>query len=194
MTREDWLLSAASALKTEVLAPKELELPKVSVSVGWPRGSKTSIGQCWDKKAAADEETFSVFISPILTDSVQVLGVLLHELLHASLGLEVSHGAPFKKAMKAVGLSGKATATEVAEGSELYKTLATLSEELGPYPHVALRAGSNEGEGKEKKKKGGWVRLQSPQEPKYTVVVSPKNIEAFGLPQDPWGNEMVEKE
>lgn len=192
MTREDWLLSAASALKTEVLAPKELELPKVSVSVGWPRGSKTSIGQCWDKKSAADEETFSIFISPILVDSVAVLGTLLHELLHASLGLEVNHGAPFRKAMKAVGLSGKATATEVAEDSELYKTLATLSEKLGPYPHVALRAGSNGSEGKEKK--GGWVRLQSLQEPKYTVVVSPKSIEAFGFPQDPWGNEMVEKE
>lgn len=191
MTREDWLLSATSVLRTEVLAPKELELPKISVSVGWPRGGTTTIAQCWDKAAAADEETFSIFISPILTDSVQVLGALLHELLHASLGLEVNHGAPFKKAMKAVGLAGKATATKVEEGSELYKTLATLSEVLGPYPHVALRARSN---GKEKEKKGGWVRLQSPQEPKYTVVVSPKNIEAFGLPQDPWGNEMVEKE
>lgn len=114
-----------------------------------------------------------------------MLATLLHEQLHSAIGVEHGHKKPFKDAMKKVGLAGKATATYAEEGSPLHSQLVLLSDVLGPYPHGGLR--------KPTRKKGGgsgWVRMRSPQEESYTIVISPKSLEEHGAPTDPWGNEM----
>lgn len=37
---------------------------------------------------------------------------------------------------------------------------------------------------------GLWVRYMSASHPGYRVVVSPRMIQAFGPPRDPWGEKM----
>lgn len=212
-TREKWLFEAALELEKMFLIPAGAPLPlKLSVSAGWARGSRKAIGQCFSPLAAVDGETTHVFVCPRLgADVVEVLATLLHELVHAAVGVKEKHAGRFKTVARAVGLEGKLTATYAKEGTELHRKLLEISSRLGDYPHVPLRStggggelpkppkggaeesDGEEGEGGAGKKAKGWVRLQSPSEPKYTVVVSPKSLEEYGYPADPWGTTMVEK-
>lgn len=212
MNREQWLRTAAERLDLAVLAPQGARLPEHwAISVRFPRGSRKAIGQAWPAGTAADGKTHHILISPILgnEDIVNLLQVVLHECIHVAVGNKHGHGGEFKRVARAVGLEGKLTATTVSEGSVLYKQLEALAKELGPYEHVTLvpRArmrggetprvpdGGDEGGGEEApKKQRGWVRYQSTREPKYTVVVSPKSVEEWGAPRDPWGIEMEVKE
>jgi len=65
-----------------------------------------------------------------------VLGTLIHELVHAAVGLKAGHKAEFRAVAVELGLEGKMTATEV--GAELKERLHALTEKIGYYPHAAL--------------------------------------------------------
>ena len=135
-TREEWLQHAAFYCRAHFQAAG-IDCPEVNVSVGFPGGgsARTRIGECWSGRAAADGMA-AVFISPTLSDAGKVLGVLVHELVHAAVGTEHGHKAPFKQAAVAVGLCGKMTATD--ETPELQATFAQWMVVLGDYPHAAL--------------------------------------------------------
>lgn len=211
MNREQWLRGAADWIDQNILKPHNVRLPeKWAISVGFPKGSAKAIGQCWPTNMAADSETTTILISPVLGnhDLVNLLQVIVHECIHAAVGNKHKHGGEFKRVARAVGLEGKLTATYVSEGSALAVQLLGLAEGLGEYPHVALvprkavrggdapeRKGGEDGDGDGD---GGsaqsrWVRYQSTQEAKYTVVVSAKSVEQWGAPKDPWGNDMEVK-
>jgi len=138
LTRETYLQAA-----TEYLAPRfaklNYTLPKTRVSVGIPGGGKggklKSIGECWSHLASADHTT-EIFICPSQSEPVAVLAILLHELVHAAVGLECKHKGPFKRIALAMGLEGKMTAT--TPGEQLASDLLELSHTLGDYPHAAL--------------------------------------------------------
>lgn len=140
MTREEWLVAATNALKLD-FEDAETEIPeKVRVTCGWPshggRAKKNRItGECWPAKKSGDGH-FEIFIAPTMADPIEVLGTLIHELVHASVGLDQGHKAEFRKVAIALGLAGKMTATEV--GAELRERLHTLVEELGVYPHAEI--------------------------------------------------------
>jgi len=151
--REAWLQAAASFLFDRIV---EQGLPRVSVRVscGWPvRGGiarrRTVIGQCFPPSLCTDG-TPQIFISPRLVDSVDVLGTLLHELLHASVGCQHGHKKPFSQAARKVGLAGPPTATVV--GESLRPALLSYIERVGPYPHAAITV-------KPKVKVGSRLRL-----------------------------------
>lgn len=137
-TRETYLASA-----TEYLAPHftnlGFPLPAVRASVGIPAGGKGGklkrIGECWSNLASADNTT-EIFICPSQSDPVAVLAILLHELIHAAVGLKCGHKGAFKRVALALGLEGKMTAT--VPGAALTKDLQALSDTLGEYPHAAL--------------------------------------------------------
>lgn len=136
--RERWLADAVDAL-TPLFKRAEMTLPPVRVSTGWPsagglRERNRVLGQCWKPEAAADGVS-QIFITPWLSDGVEVLGVLTHELIHA-VKPEARHGAEFKEAAKAVGLAGKPTHT--SPGPELLEELTSIAEGLGAYPHAKL--------------------------------------------------------
>lgn len=139
LNREDWLQRAVyhlSELLTEV--PEVESVPEVRVSVGWPggRGRKsTTIGQCWATKTASDGVP-QVFVSPVLSDGLRVLDVLLHELVHAWDDCKSGHRGPFRRVARAVGLEGRMTATTASES--LVGRLEGILELLGDYPHAAL--------------------------------------------------------
>jgi hypothetical protein len=145
--RETWLHQAAEAILEkygdvfqEHFGEKGAkELANLRVSAGFPsrngENGKT-IGQCWNSKSSKDK-SHHIFISPLLKDSVRVVGVLAHEMVHAADDGEHSHKGVFVKAIRGMGLTGKPTAT--VEGPEFTAFVKGLVEEIGEYPHEALK-------------------------------------------------------
>ena len=141
MTREEWLSAAVSHLRplierAEVEAPRA-KVPRVWVSVGWPRGHRgrgRAIGQCWAGSLSADKAPH-VFISPELVLAEVVLATLAHELVHAAVP-DGKHRGRFVEVARAVGLVRPWTATTA--GPELGAWLAKLAKQLGTYPHAGL--------------------------------------------------------
>jgi hypothetical protein len=179
-TREEWLVAAIEALGKTVFADAGVELPPVRVSVGWPggRGKKENvIGQCWPTGLAADKKA-QLFISPVLNDGARVLDVLAHELVHAADDCKNGHKAPFAKIAKAIGLTGKMTATVATP--ELVEKLNAIVLELGVYPHAEL---AKSGGSHEPKKQGTrQIKVSCPVESGYIVRMTRKWIEELGTP------------
>jgi hypothetical protein len=142
MTREQWLNNAVRELQSTVFI--DHEVPEILVSIGFPSRRATSnknrvIGQCFNKEASQDKETYHIFITPLLNDGVEVLAVLTHEIIHALLPMGTGHKAPFVKIMKAIGLEGKPTATVPGKDLECFLT-QLIANSLGEFPHIGLNA------------------------------------------------------
>lgn len=141
-SREDWLARAVG-LMTPLFQAHEYKVPPVKVACGWPsaRGlssKKRTIGQCWDKSASSDKLN-QIFISPWLEkpdDGGGVLATLVHEVVHAVVGIKEGHNKTFGKCARAVGLEGKLTATTASK--ELQALCKGWVKELGAYPHGKL--------------------------------------------------------
>jgi hypothetical protein len=147
ITREVWLTKAAAKLTPRVQRAG-FEMPaNCRYTCGFPSTGglarkRRTIGQCWDKGCSKDE-TFEILVSPTLDDTVEVLATLLHEMIHAAVGLKCRHSGDFRKCAKAVGLEGKMTAT--VAGEELRADLMKLADSLGPYPHARLNGRDHSG-------------------------------------------------
>ncbi len=138
-TREQWLQGAIEIFRPW-FAQVGLPLPaKIQISVGFGYGAKAEsrkiLGECWSK-AATVERVNHIFISPEITDVVEVLATQLHELVHAGDDNVNGHKGRFAKIAKALGLTGQMTAT--VAGVELAEKLRKVADQLGPYPHSAL--------------------------------------------------------
>lgn len=138
MTRESWLLEATKLLKTD-FATIESEIPgKVHVTCGWPStggraGKRQTIGECWQSDCS-EEGFVEIFINPMISDSIEVLGTLVHELVHAC--GHKGHQGQFRVLAQAIGLEGKMTTSTV--GETLMVRLKEITAELGDYPHAKL--------------------------------------------------------
>lgn len=138
ITRENYLQSAIELLSIGLFKRNGLTIPTVKVSTGLPggRGGKKAIGQHWAPHASIDN-VGSIFISPVIDETYLILSVLVHELVHASVGNEFKHGPVFTKAAKSVGLTGKMTAT-VASNELLDVLRDEVVSKIGVYPHAKL--------------------------------------------------------
>lgn len=194
ITREQWLENAVQAV-TPLFTELDLELPKVRVSCGWPSSKATStknrtIGECWHREVAEDGVS-QIFISPTLHNEIDVLGVLVHELIHAWDNGKSGHKGNVKKregfrgVATAIGLEGKMTATTVGEELAIKLTNIYL-ETLGKYPHSALRVA-----GKVKVQSTRMLKLECPQDG-YIVRTTAKWLDSLGYPSCPCGEEMVD--
>ena len=200
-TREGWLVDAVKHIERDIINKQGCHMPeKWGVSCGFPRGSRTATGQCWDPAVSADGTTH-IFICPSVDDEMEVLGILTHEMIHASVGIEHKHGGRFKKVARGAGLVGKLTATDVEEDTELHMQLTAIAVMLGAYPHAKIHksgsgrgkgGGGGEGEG-EGKAKGKYMKLVSVSDPEFKVFISPKVLAERGSPMDPDGKTMVEE-
>lgn len=142
MTREDWLNAAITVLKDDF---KNSSCPavipdKTRVTCGWPSRSgrakkKPVVGEVWPPKCSEDGYT-EIFINPTVGDSLKVLGILVHELVHAAVGCEEGHRGRFRTTAISLGLEGKMTTTSV--GETLSARLREIAEELGKYPHSKI--------------------------------------------------------
>lgn len=140
-TREEWMTAALEDI-TKLFKGHNYDVPKVRVSCGWPsRGglskTKKTIGQCWSPEAASDGVA-QIFISPWLENEsdIGVLPTLVHEMVHAVVGLPAKHGKPFRECAVKLGLEGKMTSTHA--GAELMKIFTLWRGKLGDYPHAKL--------------------------------------------------------
>lgn len=155
-TREAWLCAAAALMRplfakaqqtiratnTDRYPDTKTTLPRsLRITCGWPSHRGTSargrvIGQCWNPKVSGDQTT-EIFISPYMEDTVRVLGVLAHELIHAAIGTKEGHGHLFVQCMKALDLVGKPTAT--TEGEDFTKWCNEVAlPALGQYKHKRM--------------------------------------------------------
>jgi hypothetical protein len=143
--REAWL-EYAIVLCREYFAERGYTIPeKVRCTCGWPSRSalatkKRRIGECWSLKSSEDG-TIEMFISPLIAQAHDVLPVLVHELVHAVVGVECGHKGRFIECAKAVGLERPWTATSA--GSDLAQVIRRWIQEsdgLGRYPHAPLTA------------------------------------------------------
>lgn len=190
-TREGWLNELITTLRPR-LSNLGYGLPdEIRISCGFPSTralstSKRRVGECWGHQASGDGAT-NIFISPVLEDPLAVADVTVHELGHASVGVEAGHKGPFRAYMKTLGLVGKPTATEA--GPELKAYLEKVVLELGAYPNSKL----NKTAGPEKKQTTRMVKATcvNPEEhaDPYIVRLSKKAL-AIGVPTCPCGNEM----
>jgi hypothetical protein len=92
------------------------------------------------------DKVFEVIISPKADDTVEIAGILAHELCHAYLmhafpAENCGHGKKFKKLAVALGLTGKMTAT--VPGEAFKHLLEPTLTRLGEYPHGALGRGTS---------------------------------------------------
>jgi hypothetical protein len=134
--RESWLIALVDALRPQFLAVGHTIPDEVRISCSWPSKSiRKRIGECTTTKAAKDG-VHQISITPLKDIGRDVAEIVVHELIHACLPDDAGHKAPFKKAMKAIGLEGKPTATHA--GDQLEQRLNAVCEKLGPYPHAAL--------------------------------------------------------
>jgi len=183
LNREAWLNELASKHLWPLIRTNDGEVKSnVRISVGFPKGSRggrKSIGQCWPTSASTDK-TFEVFVSPILS-SFDAAHVLLHELVHASVGLSHGHKGPFKQLAVAVGFTGKMTAT--VPGPKLRESIKRWLKVMPAFPHGAMRDFESPS-----KQSTRLVKCKCPS-CGYTVRVTRKWLEV-GNPLCPDGDEM----
>lgn len=138
-TREEWLNFVMDEVRPEFKALGATIPVKVRLSVGFcstgDRGKR--IGECWSPIASSDKHA-EIFIKPDQDDAMRVAGILVHELVHAAVGNEHGHKAPFKRVAVALGLEGKMTAT--TEGPKFKTIIAPILKKAGPLPHKRLNA------------------------------------------------------
>lgn len=140
-TREEWLTAALWKKVDSHFTAAGLDVPaNIKITCGWPSRAATArkkrrIGEIWDATASKDGQ-FEIFISPLLDDPIEVLAVLIHEVVHAVVGLAAGHRAPFSQAAKKVGLVRPWTMTIASD--DLKVELASWLRDLGLYPHAGI--------------------------------------------------------
>lgn len=125
-----------------------------------------------------------ILIHPSLENSVQVVGVLIHELIHAQLPTDAGHGKEFRNIALKVGLCGKMTATE--ETDELKEKIASWVKKVGEYPHKSFDVSKSR-----KKQTTRMLKVECLSDNEfcgngtYKVRMSRTLIENFGCPVCP---------
>lgn len=141
--RESWLSSASVLIQQDVFEMGGISplTPRYRVACGFPigyrgsRSGKVVLGQAFDPAVSADG-THEIFVNPLLDRPADVLGVLVHELLHVHAGIQCGHRGEFARAARAVGLVGPLTAT--VPGDQLASVLSGIADVLGDYPHAKI--------------------------------------------------------
>lgn len=138
INREQWLTMLTDKLRPMFEVAGELIPIKIRLTCGWPSKKAFSsknrrVGECWDATASKDQHV-EVFVSPCVSDGLEVAGILAHELIHAC--GHKKHGKSFKRVALAIGLEGKMTATTT--GPVLKDRLNGLISDMPVYPHAVL--------------------------------------------------------
>jgi hypothetical protein len=142
-SREDWLQAAVAELRP-LFDLHGFPLPdKLRVTCGFPssraRALNRHIGEHWSPVASQDG-SHEILISPVVDDPFEVLGILVHELCHASTDGD-GHGRKFAKIARLMKLEGKLTATTV--GDVFKADVSQLIAGLGDYPHARLNVAAH---------------------------------------------------
>lgn len=138
-TREAWMLAAVEKMRPWYVEAGLQAVPDVSISIGWAggRGSKKGVrGQCWASHTTANGIP-AIFVTPDQSDPFTILGIILHEMNHASDDGLSGHKGTFAKQAAALGFVKPWTSSE-GKTDELAERLKGLLADLGPFPHGAI--------------------------------------------------------
>jgi len=149
LSRENYLIQATDIMRKSLFKPKGYKVPKVELSISWATHGNNSrntgkakvLGQCFNR-ASSEKGINQVIITPNLDGttidgSLNILGVLVHELVHAVDDCVSGHGKAFKDCATAVGLTGPMRST--GESDELKKYLRkNIIDKLGKFPHAQV--------------------------------------------------------
>lgn len=186
-TREEWLMEARDELSKTFFTKPSRRLPPTAVSCGIPAGSPKAIGQCWAADLS-DEKVTEIFVCPSQDDPMMVIGILLHELVHAAVGVDAQHGKDFVRVARAVGLEGPAKHCLPDEACK--KRLEPILERLGAYPHKKLKKTKEKVKKPQKKR----VKLIDPQNEAYVISMEKEILDEFGPPVGPSGFALETKD
>lgn len=189
MTREQWLLAAVEHMRPWFNESGK-DFPVVQVSIGYAKRPGKGIGWCY-APGATEGSVPTIFVSPELAakDPVKLLGVLLHEIIHAVDKGESGHRGWFASTAKSLGLEGKMTATTV--GMDLAADLGKLANELGDFPHKAL-TGQDVGGRRVGAQTNRQLKIECPEGCGYKLRGS-RQVLDMGMPNCPQCDaEMVE--
>lgn len=137
--RHAWLEDAMSYCATLLAVCADAHVPeRTRITIGWPgsggaRGK--AIGECWSDTASQDRHV-EIFVSPRSHESVDLLVTVLHELIHAAVGNEAGHKAPFAKVALAVGLLPPMRSTPPSD--DLVALFRAYIASRGEYPAGAI--------------------------------------------------------
>lgn len=191
-TREEWLTEAIRLLEIDLFGEpdlvkkKLLKMPvKWQATCGWCKGmTARGIGMCVDPICSKDGTTH-IFVVPTQEEPMSILGTLVHEMVHAIVGIKEGHKDKFVTVSRLLGLVGKPTHCTVGPDTIAWKICESVLKKLGKYPHAAMvpRAKPT--------KPSPWVRWRSKTIPKFTVLANTKQVAKYGMPRDPKGEEMT---
>lgn len=171
--RETWLNAAVHLLRPDFAEMKARLHTDIRVSVGFPLGGFEKIAGQFFKREVSKDQHNEIFISPLIDDSCEALGVLVHELIHAQDNGASGHNKHFEAIARRFDLEGKPTATTI--GAPFKRRCSPLLKRLGKYPHASLRPSKVKRQG---------TRLIKCECPKcgYICRVTAKWINAAGTP------------
>jgi hypothetical protein len=145
LSRENYLIQATDIMRKSLFKPKGYKVPKVELSISWAtrgnrnrKGNAKTLGQCFPKQMHAGGIN-QIVITPnydgsTIKGSLDILGTLVHELVHAVDNCVSGHGKAFKDCATAVGLTGPMRST--GETEELKEYLRkNIIDKLGLFPH-----------------------------------------------------------
>jgi len=145
INRETWLNKATDIMREGLFKRSHLEVPKdVKISCGFApsgnRGNKyKTLGVCHNRQSSKANVN-EIFISPVTSDSMRVLDILAHELIHAIDDCKNGHRKPFRDMAIAIGLEGQMRTT--VAGEKLKVELNKIIDEIGEYPHDTVSISS----------------------------------------------------
>lgn len=184
--REQWLNIATESFRQGIFKTQGYAVPNVKISVGFPGGGSSlkRIGEHWSPEAS-DDNIGSIFINPIIADSSDALSILVHELVHASIGNKHGHNKVFKRCAHAVGLEGKMKST--VAGESLKSMFQEMIKTIGEYPHAKLNLSMSP----KKKQKSRMIKMTCAS-CGYIARTSQTNIDDHGPVICPCSGEPME--
>ncbi len=180
-TREGWLRSATNELRP-YFDKLGYTLPeKIRFAIAFTSGGKRGriAGECWHPSASADGH-YEIFIRADVDDPIEVLGILIHELVHALLPPEAKHGKQYKAIATRIGLEGKMR--YALPGPVLKDRVHALAASLGPLPHARLNF--TKSADTKKKQTTRYLKAECGAACGYTIRITSKWARA-GLPSCP---------
>ena len=187
-SRESWLRSATVELRPYFESCGYPVPENIRFAIAFPstgrRGAR--IGECWHSSTSEDAN-FEIIIRADIADPVEVLGVLVHELVHVVLPVDAGHGKLYRDAAIKIGLEGKMR--HALPNQLLRPRLVEVAESLGMLPHARLnidRGRDNRPADQPKKQKARLLKAECGGEGcGYTVRITAKWVDDIGAPLCP---------
>jgi hypothetical protein len=176
-TREAWLLAGWNDIRPHFQSLGYEPPDNIRLALSFTSGGKRGIeGECWHPQYSGDN-TYEIIIKADHDDPVEILGILIHQMIHTLLSPEAKHGREFRDIALRVGMEGRMS--HAMPGALLRDRLAAIAEQLGPLPHAKLDLAS----GAIGAKKSGvrMLKAECPAACGYTIRILPKWAK-IGLP------------